>query len=99
MNINEEFRQKGIEAGQTSLDRVMEYIEGKIDGNERVAAAIKVFSLGVKLEHMNQLKVQNDRSFALRLIRHIPQDEETRMKYIEMTNPDLKPLLLDRPKK
>jgi len=45
------------------------------------------------------IKNQSDRSFALRLLPLMPKDDKTRRAYIALTNPELKPLLLDKPQR
>lgn len=93
-----EFREKILETGDRSLKIMDEYLEGKRAGSDLIKEASKMVAFAIKVEHMNQIKNQADRSFALRLIPFLPKDKEVRERYIEMTNPGLKPLLLSRPK-
>jgi hypothetical protein len=58
---------------------------------------IRLVGIGLKKEHMEQIGIQSNRSFGLRLLQFLPKNDETRKKYIEMTNPELRPLLAARP--
>lgn len=93
------FREKIIGLGGKSAEILDEYFAGKRQGNDMVKEASKMISQAIKVEHINQIKKQTDRSFALRLLQYLPKDGKAREKYIALTNPELKPLLLDRPKK
>ena len=92
----EKFREKIVKTADKALGWVNEYLEDKVNDLNKINNAIKVVQLGVKMEHMNQLKEQNKKSLAIRLLKFLP-DKETRMEYIKLTNPEIKPLLLKKP--
>jgi len=93
------FREKIVGLGGKAAEIMEEYFGGKRQGNDMVREASKMISQAIKVEHINQIKTQTDRSFALRLLQYLPKEGNARKKYIELTNPELKPLLLERPKK
>ena len=93
------FREKVTELGEKGLQIIEEYFDGKRQGTDMVREASKMVSQAVKIEHMNQIQKNMDRSFALRLLPYLPKDKEIRDKYIELTNPQLKGLLESRPQK
>jgi len=92
----EKFREKIVKTADKALGWVNEYLEDKVNDLNKINNAIKVVQLGVKMEHMNQLKEQNKKSLAIRLLKFLP-DKEIRMEYIKLTNPEIKPLLLKKP--
>jgi hypothetical protein len=93
------FREKVTELGEKGLQIIEEYFDGKRHGTDLVREASKMVSQAVKIEHMNQIQKNADRSFAIRLLPFLPKDKEIREKYIEMTNPQIKGLLETRPQK
>lgn len=97
--MNSNLREKVQGVSTQAIDMLEKSISGKseIEGG-LMDRLIRMVGMGVKIEHMNQLKEQNDRSFGLRLLTFLPKDEESRRKYIEMTNPELKQILSSRPK-
>ena len=97
--MNTELRNK-IQALSTRGIKILnEYLDNKPIGADMVKEASKMINFGIKIEHMNQLKNQNDRSFGLRLLQYLPKDDATREKYIELTAPALKTWLLSKPSK
>lgn len=95
----EGLREKIIGLGGKAAEIMEGYFDGKVQGTDRVKEASKMISQAIKVEHINQIKTQTDRSFALRLLQYLPKDGPARESYIKMTNPELKPLLLSKPKK
>ncbi len=93
------FREKVTELGEKGLQIIEEYFDGKRNGTDMIREASKMVSQAVKIEHMNQIQKNTDRSFALRLLPYLPKDKEIREKYIELTNPQIKGLLESRPQK
>jgi hypothetical protein len=81
-----------------SLETIRGAILGKAEMNDKVKEAIRMVALGVKVEHMTQVLEQSNRSFALRLIPYLPKTLD-RDEYIKITNPQIAPLMLARPKK
>jgi len=96
--MNQDFRGNIQGLADKGIDILNDYFDGTRQNNDMVKEAIKMVQFGVKIEHMNQLKDQGDKSLALRLLKFLPNDE-VRERYIEITNPEVKPLLLSRPKK
>ena len=96
--MNKGFREKVQGVSDEAVDLLTKGIKGqtKLEGG-LMDRCIRLVGLGVRVEHMNQLATQNDRSFGLRLLGFLPKDAETRKKYIELTNPELRPLLAARP--
>jgi len=96
--MNKELRQGVQRVSQSALDIVQEYFDGKRPGTAQIKEAMKMIGFGLKVEHIDQLAVQNDRSIALRLIKFLP-NEVDKDQYILMTNPQIQPLLLKKPEK
>lgn len=99
MAKKKDFRGGVTELGDKAAGIMASYFDGKRQGTDMVREASKMIGHAIKIEHINQIKYQSDRSAALRLMRFLPKDRAVRNRYIEMMNPELKPvLLLDRPK-
>jgi len=98
MDQNVEFQEELVKGGRESLEKVMVWIRGGKEGSPIIKGAEKMLGLAVKVMHMQQIAKNTDKSLALRLLKFLP-DEKTRREYIKLTNPEVKPLLLDRPKK
>ena len=82
------------------LQWVEDYADRKITSDKEIDRAFKFLNLDLRNRHMEQIKIQGDKSLALRLIKFLPKDGKVREKYIELTNPEIKPLLLlNKPKK
>ncbi len=94
-----DFRTKTLGIGNKALSIMEEYLDGKRQGTDKVGFAAKMVTAALKVEHMNQLSDHAKKSFALRLMKYLPVDEELRKQYIKLTNPEIPPKLLDRPKK
>ena len=96
-SIEEQLKGRVLSTAGKALDVMDSYLGGNEDDATKVTNAQKLLSLGIKILHMNQVRVSQDRSQALRLLKYLP-DEDTRQKYISITNPAVAPLLLQRPK-
>jgi len=96
-NVNKEFRDGILNRAKKALNCIDEYFEGKDIDDQKIRNAIRMVQFGVKIEHMNQIKDHNDKSLAIRLLKFLP-DKDTRMEYIKLTNPEVKPLLINKPK-
>jgi len=97
--MNEGLRDGVQSLAMDSMEMVGKYFGGKETDATKIKVAMQALYLGVKIEHMNQLKTQMDKSLALRLFQFLPADDHIRKEYLKITNPELKPLLLSRPKK
>ncbi len=98
MGKNAALRENVSELANDAVDSIRDAILGKAPMTDRVKEAIRVVSLGVKVEHMNQIAEQSNRSFALRLLPHLPKAVD-RDEYIRATNPTIAPLMLGPKKK
>ena len=96
--MNKDLREGVQKASQTALNIIQEYFNGTRPGSAQVKEAIRMVGFGLKVEHMNQLSMQSDRSLALRLIKFLPTEVD-KQEYIRITNPQIAPLLLKKPKK
>ncbi len=95
--MNEKFRSKVGNLAEKGIRIIDSFFDDNVVDEKRLQAAIKTMTLGVKVEHMNQLKAHGDKSLALRLMNYLPKDDETRRRYLQMTNPEVIKLL-PRPK-
>ncbi|HUT42826.1 MAG TPA: hypothetical protein VMW95_00710 [Desulfobacterales bacterium] len=88
--------------GNKSIDWIDKYMKNGFDGLPQdpdfIKNAMKMVGFSIKMIHMSQIKTRTDKSFALRLAQHLP-DEETKLAYIKLTNPEVAPLLKGRPTK
>ena len=66
--------------------------------SDRLKAAGQLVSVGTKVEHMNQMQDGQRVCHAIR-IANLLRGPKVRDKYIAQTQPTLRPLLLERPKK
>jgi len=94
----EDFVEKVIVQGDKALSILTEYFEGKRAGTDMIKIADKAVSRGLKAHHIRQIQNNTDRSFSLRLIQYLPKDEKLRKKYIELTNPVMKGMLMEKNK-
>lgn len=94
--MNNEFRNGVQDAAKEALHIVKGYFMGDDAKKDRVNFALKAVGFGVKVEHMDQMKVHGDKSLALRLLPFL-KDEDSRNKYIKITNPDIQHLIISRP--
>jgi len=98
--LKSQLREKVKGISNSALDILANCLDGKKPvGSGMMDKLIRIVSQGIKVEHMDQLKDQNDRSFALRLLPYLPKDNNARKNYIMLSNPSLKPLLEDKPRK
>lgn len=97
--MDSEFRTKVKNLGEKGVDMISDFFEGAPILGDKLKVGMFAMREAVKVSHMDQLKAHGDKSLALRLFQFLPKDEEVRTKYLKITNPELKPLLLDRPKK
>lgn len=95
--MNKKLREGVTGLAEESVSSIKDAILGKVAMTDRIRNAIRVISLGVKVEHMDQLSEQSNRSFALRIVPFLPKDVD-RDAYIRATNPQVAPLMLPRPK-
>lgn len=93
-----EFRERVTRLGDKGLQIIEEYFDGKRQGTDMVREASKMVTQAVKIEHMNQIRKNFDRSFALRLLPYLSKNDKVREQYIMITNPEIKPLLLSSSK-
>lgn len=97
--MKNDFRKDVKDLAGKSLNLLDQYFSGGPADPAKIRAAIQTLSFGVKVEHMDQLKDHGDKSLALRLFQFLPKDEHIRKEYLKITNPQIKPLLLAKPKK
>ena len=97
--MNKEFRDGVSKVGEKGLKILDEFLDGKREGTDKVREASKMITNAIKIEHINQIQEYSNKSLGLRLIQYLPKDEKLRKKYIQMTNPEIQTLLLERPKK
>jgi len=90
--MNDDFRNRVQGIADKGLNIMEEYFDGKRQGVDMVKEASHMIREGVKIEHMNQLRKQSDKSLAIRLLKFLP-DDDTRKEYIKMTHPDASKLL------
>jgi DNA-directed RNA polymerase alpha subunit len=93
----EDFREHILNLSEKAVRIMDEYFDGKRAGTEKVQEASAMIREGVKISNRDQVDAQVKRSQALKLISFVPA--ERRDEYISITNPDVKPFLLARPKK
>jgi len=89
---NGQLREGILRTTLKAVNIMNEYFEGKLPGSPLVKEASKMIGYGLKVEHMNQLRIQNDRSVALRLIKFLPKDID-RQEYIRLTQPQVAKLM------
>lgn len=92
----ERLRGRILDTTDSAMDVVDECMRGG-EVDERTSMAFRLVNQGVKILHMNQMRLFTERSQALRLLKYLP-DEESRAEYIRISNPQAAPLLLSRPK-
>jgi hypothetical protein len=73
------------------------YFDGKETNLEMIKYASKVISQTITVQNNRRVGEYQDRALALRLLRYLPADAEFRAKYIKVTQPALKPVLLGLP--
>jgi len=92
------FDEKILLGAEKSVDKYLSWIDGDQEGSPTIKGAEKMISWAIKIRHMIQISKFTERSHALRLLKFLP-DDKTRQKYIRLTNPDLKAILISRPEK
>ncbi len=92
------FDERILEGAEKSVDKYLAWIAGDKEGSPTIKGAEKMISWAIKIKHMMQIAKYTEQSHALRLLKFLP-DDDSRQKYIQMTNPQLTPLLSHRPKK
>jgi len=80
------------------LNNIRNSLVGSAPMTDKIKESVRMVSLGIKLEHMGQIEEQSNRSFALRLIPHLPKTID-KDEYVRLTNPQIAPLMLPAPKK
>lgn len=91
--MNSDLRANVQETAKEALYILKGYFQGDETKKERVSAAMQMLGFGVKVEHMDQLKDQGDKSLAIRMIQFLPKDETTRHEYLKITNPQIANLI------
>jgi len=97
MENESKFREEVINTAEKAMGWINDYFTGKMADDGKISKAIKMVQFGVKMTHLNQIRVQGDKSLAIRLLKFLPEDK--RKDYIAVTNPEAKPFLLDKPSK
>jgi hypothetical protein len=96
--IDEKIKGRIVEMGGKTLDTIGQVFDGEAVEPVKVNLASKMLSQVVKVLQMNQVKINTERSQAIRLLPWLKNDK-TRAEYIEATMPKAAPLMLSRPKK
>ena len=91
-----DFRKNVMRIANKAVGIMDEYFEGGRGGKEMVVEAMQMVREGVKVSNGDQTDRRVKTSQALKLISYIPK--ENREAYIALTNPEIKPFLLPRPK-
>ena len=76
--MNNSLRNGIISLGEKALNICNEFFDGKREGTDKVKEASKMISNAIKVEHMNQILDQSNKSLALRLLKHLPDNEKLR---------------------
>lgn len=84
--------------GNKALVHLEDFFDGKVANPDIIKNATKMIGHTIKVIHMGMIQENTRRSQALRLLKFLPSDA-VRKEYIKMTNPEVAPLLLSRPKK
>jgi hypothetical protein len=96
--MQQTFDEKILAGAEKSVDKYLLWIDGDVEGSPTIRGAEKMITWAIKVKHMLQIAKFTERSHALRLLKFLPNDK-ARERYIKLTNPELKPILLERPKK
>jgi hypothetical protein len=96
--MNKNFRSRVQGVSESALGLLEKGIRGdtKLEGG-LMDRCIRLVGQGLSIEKMESIEKQNDRSFGLRLLPFLPKDE-SRIHYIEETNPEIKAVMAKRPK-
>lgn len=92
-----QFKEKVVDSASDALDVVNNYLNKPNKDNKKASMAFNVFKQGMKILHLNQVRELSEKSFSLKLLRWLP-DDNVRRRYIELTNPTAKSILQGRPK-
>lgn len=95
--MEQTFDQKILAGAEKSVDKYLRWIDGDVEGSPTIKGAEKMIGWAIKLRHMLQIARFTERSHALRLLKFLP-DEKTKERYIKLMNPEIKEILIDRPK-
>ena len=95
---NTGFRESVQDVANSAIGIIREYFSGKRQGTDKGKEAVRMVGFGLKVEHMNQIADVSNRSLALRLVKFLPKDVD-KDQYIHLTNPQLRPMLMAKPKK
>lgn len=95
--MNKVLRTNVQELANETIETIRGVLTGKAPMTDKIRESIRFVALGIKVEHMDQIAEQSNRSFAIRLLPHLSKDMD-RDEYIKRTNPQLIPALLARPK-
>ena len=93
----DDFRDRMTAMGDKALTIMDDFLNGTGGDATKIKYAAMMITGALKVEHMNQVRDHTRKSLALRLIKFLPNDPDIRDKYIALTNPETKPLLLSRP--
>jgi len=96
-NIEEKVKDRIVNVANSSIEAIESYFKGEEVSPEKVNIAFKLINQATKVMHMNQVRILTERSQALRLLPWL-KDDNARNEYIRLTNPEVAPLLLDRPR-
>ena len=96
--MDQTFDEKILLGAEKSVNKYLAWIEGDAEGSPTIKGAEKMIGWAIKIRHMMQIAKFTERSHALRLLKFLP-DDKARQKYIRLTNPELKTILIDRPAK
>ena len=95
--MDDDFRKNIKTLSKEASKIVGGYFRGETHNANKVKEAMKMLGMGVKVEHMDQIKEQGDKSLAVRLLKFLPTDK-ARDEYIKLTHPQVPARLLQRPK-
>lgn len=96
-NFEEKVKDRIVNVANSGMDVIESYFKGDEVNPEKVNIAFKLIGQATKVMHMNQVRIMTDRSQALRLLPWLKNDK-ARNEYIKLTNPQVAPLLLGRPR-
>jgi len=96
--MNKALRDNVQDLANESLVTIRDAILGKAPMSDKIKEAIRIVNLGIKAGHLDQIMDTTKASLALRLIPHLPKNVD-KDEYVKITNPQIAPLMLTRPKK
>ena len=96
--MNKELRDNVQDLANESLITIRKSIIEGAPMSDKIKEAVRIVALGIKAGHLDQMADHNRASLALRLIPHLPKDVD-KDEYVKLTNPQVKPLMLGKPKK